>query len=263
MSHAQELDPAAASAIEALARALERDGDVLFVTGAGLSADSGLPTYRGQNGLYEGRDAESGLTIEEALSLPVFQRRPDISWRHIRTIAQGAQGARPNRGHVVIASLARHLPRVVVLTQNVDGLHEAAGTRDVINIHGDIQNLVCTACGWSQPTPDVRRLPDVPRCPECRSVLRLPVVLFGEPLPSLAVSRLQAELEQGFSTVVQIGTSSRFPYIVAPIRVVQSAGGIAAEINPEPTSMSPWVDIRIRAGAARALDYLGSLLGIG
>jgi len=251
------------TAIQALARSLERDGDVLFITGAGLSADSGLPTYRGVGGLYADRDAEESMSIEEALSAAVFQRRPDITWKHIHRVAKAGAGAVPNRGHQVIAALSARLPRVVVLTQNVDGLHEAAGSPDVIAIHGDVGSLACTDCSWSTLMPDLDGLPPVPRCPVCASVTRPPVVLFEEMLPASAVERYHAELSQGFGVVVSVGTSGQFPYITAPVRHIQASGGLAAEINPEPTSLSPVVDLRIRAGAALALGHLGQLMGLG
>jgi len=257
------LRPEDITAIEALARSIERDGDVLFITGAGLSADSGLPTYRGVGGLYQDSDAEEGMSIEQALSASVFRRRPDITWKHIRRIAQAGVGAAPNRGHQVIAALAARLPRVVVLTQNVDGLHEAAGSPDVIAIHGDVSSLQCTGCSWSSPMPELSELPPVPRCPVCASVARPPVVLFEEMLPEPAVERYHTELSQGFGVVVSVGTSGQFPYITAPVRHIQSGGGLAAEINPTPTSLSPVVDLRIRAGAALALGHLGKLMGLG
>lgn len=251
------------AAIEALARALEQDGDVLFITGAGLSADSGLPTYRGVGGLYEGQATPSGMSIEEALSLPVFLRRPDLTWRHLRNVIQAGQGARPNRGHQVIAALSRRLPRVVVLTQNIDGLHTLAGSSDVIEIHGHARQLECGGCGRVTPAPNWEALPAVPRCPVCTTVLRPPVVLFGEALPSAAVERLERELRRGFAVVVSVGTSSRFPYIAAPVQLVQQAGGLAAELNPGTTPVSPLVDLRIRGGAAEALGRLGQHLGLG
>lgn len=264
MSHeTAALTPTDIANLEALARAIERDGDVLFITGAGLSADSGLPTYRGVGGLYDGTDTETGMPIEQALSIEVFQRRPHLTWHHIRTIAEACDGAEPNRGHHVISALERALPRVVVLTQNVDGFHSRAGSTDVIEIHGDLSHLVCTQCDWQAPMPPLHTLPPVPRCPVCTSIARPPVVLFGEPLPADQLVRYETALHRGFGVVVSVGTSSLFPYIASPVQVVQRAGGLAAEINPSPTVISPLADLRIRAGAAQSLDHLGTLLGIG
>jgi NAD-dependent deacetylase len=259
----EPLSPSDQTNLQALARAIERDQDVLFITGAGLSADSGLPTYRGVGGLYDGVDTDSGMPIEEALSIDVFRRRPHLTWHHIRTIADACAGAQPNRGHVVLATLERVLSRMVVLTQNVDGFHTRAGSRNVIEIHGNLARLVCTRCDWQASMPALSTLPPVPRCPVCSSIARPPVVLFGEALPEEAVQRYEAELNRGFGVVVSVGTSSLFPYIAAPVQVVQGAGGLAAEINPGSTAVSPIIDLRIRAGAAASLHHLGTLLGIG
>ncbi|HCH62482.1 MAG TPA: NAD-dependent protein deacylase, partial [Deltaproteobacteria bacterium] len=228
--------------LEALARAIERDRDVLFITGAGLSADSGLPTYRGVGGLYEGTATASGMSIEEALHIDTFKRRPHLTWHHIRAIADACAGAHPNRGHHVIAAMEQSLDRVVVLTQNVDGFHHKAGSQNVIQMHGNLERLACTTCGWSAKAPPLDTLPPVPRCPVCASIARPPVVLFGEALPADAVQTYEAELARGFSAVVSVGTSSLFPYISAPVQVVQAAGGLAAEINPSSTAVSPVVD---------------------
>ena len=103
----------------------------------------------------------------------------------------------------------------------------------------------------------------MPRCPVCTGITRPPVVLFGEALPEAAVQQYEAELNRGFGVVVSVGTSSLFPYISAPVQIVQGAGGLAAEINPGSTTVSPIIDLRIRAGAATSLDYLGQRLGIG
>jgi NAD-dependent deacetylase len=249
--------------LEALARAIERDRDVLFITGAGLSADSGLPTYRGVGGLYDGTETASGMSIEEALHIDTFKRRAHLTWHHIRAIADACAGARPNRGHHVIAAMEQVLDRVVVLTQNVDGLHHKAGSQNVIEMHGNLERLDCTNCGWSAPTPPLDTLPPVPRCPVCASITRPPVVLFGEALPATAVRQYESELGRGFSVVVSVGTSSLFPYISAPVQLVQAAGGLAAEVNPSSTTVSPIVDLRIRAGAAVSLSHLAALLGIG
>ena len=138
---------------------------VLFVTGAGLSADSGLPTYRGIGGLYERTGTDDGVPIERALSGPMFRRRPELCWKYIHQIEASCRGAEPNLAHRVIAALEGRLPRVVTLTQNVDGLHARAGSRDLIEIHGNLRELRCTACPWTDRVEDYADLPPLPRCP--------------------------------------------------------------------------------------------------
>ncbi|MEK6239250.1 MAG: hypothetical protein N2C14_31415, partial [Planctomycetales bacterium] len=126
-----------AESIDRATEALRACESLLFITGAGVSADSNLPTYRGVGGLYDARDTPDGMPIEEALSGDTFRSRPEISWKYLRQIGEAVQGAQPNRAHQVIAALEKRLPRVWTLTQNVDGLHAAAGSRNVIEVHGN------------------------------------------------------------------------------------------------------------------------------
>lgn len=246
---------------EAAAGHLAAARRVLFVTGAGLSAASGLPTYRGVGGLYESHDTEEGLPVEVALSGQVFAVRPDISWKHIARLERSVRGARPNRAHAIIAEMERRF-EVVVFTQNVDGFHREAGSSDVIDIHGDVHDLRCTMCGWTDRVRDYDGLAPVPECPVCLSVVRPRVVLFGEMLPSQAIARLEAELARGFDLVFSVGTTSVFPYIAAPIHLANRTGGTTVEINPSATEVSHDVQLRIRAGAAAALGRIGDRLGL-
>lgn len=246
-----------------LARRLEGDPSVLFVTGAGLSADSGLPTYRGVGGLYEGQSVEEGIPIEEALSGTMFRRNPDLTWKYIRQIEAACRGAGPNRAHEVMAALEKRLSRVVVLTQNVDGLHRVAGNNEVIEIHGNVHDLRCTFCGWTRRVTDYGELSEgTPECPACGSLVRPRVVLFGEMLPSQGIERLDAELARGFDVLFSVGTTSVFPYISAPVYRVNREGGLTVEINPGESEVSHVVHQRLRTGAADALGRLGALLGV-
>jgi NAD-dependent deacetylase len=240
-----------------VAQALREAESILFITGAGISADSGLPTYRGVGGLYQDRQTDEGVPIEVALSGPVFRARPEVSWRHIRAIEAACRGARPNAAHAMIAALERRKPRVWTLTQNVDGLHRAAGAQNVIEIHGTVHRLFCPGCGWDEQVEDYAHLPEgLPRCPRCARVIRPDVVLFEEALPGAALARLEEEVERGFDLVFSVGTSSLFPYIAAPVLELGSRGAVTVEINPGETELSARVDHHLRAGAAAALGAL-------
>ena len=127
--------------IERIAQLLAQSRRVLFVTGAGISADSGLPTYRGVAGLYEDKETEDGFPIEVALSGDVFALRPDITWKYLAQIERNCRGAKPNAAHRAIAELEKRLPFVQVFTQNVDGLHRTAGSRNLIEVHGNLAEL--------------------------------------------------------------------------------------------------------------------------
>ncbi len=246
--------------IQALAQAIRDDRSTLFITGAGISADSGLPTYRGVGGLYDDAGTDDGIPIEEALSGPMFRRDPGLTWKYIRQIEEACRGAAPNRAHDVIAELEARMSRVVILTQNVDGLHVRAGSDEVIAIHGTVHDLHCTRCSWASTVPDYAELEALPTCPTCGAVVRPNVVLFGEMLPVDAVGRLEAELATGFDLVVSVGTSSLFPYIAAPVFLARQQGGLAIEINPGTTEVSHSVHHRVRSGAAAAMARVAELL---
>jgi NAD-dependent deacetylase len=239
------------------AEALKGCRSVLVITGAGMSADSGLPTYRGIGGLYNDASTEEGMPIEAALSGDMLAARPEIPWRHIAQIERACRGAGFNRGHRVLAEMEAHFPRFWILTQNVDGLHQAAGSRQVIDIHGDVHDLACMRCTYAVRVADYSGFTSVPpACPECGSVLRPGVVLFNEMLPRDKLAKLQVELHRGFDLVFSIGTSSVFPYIAAPVEAAHRLGKPAVEINPQTTPVSAWASIKIAFGAARALDAL-------
>jgi NAD-dependent deacetylase len=246
--------------VEAAARVLAPARSILFVTGAGISADSGLPTYRGVGGLYEDDVTEEGLPVEVLLSGETFARHPGRTWKYLGAIERACRGARPNRAHEVIALLGRERERVVVLTQNVDGLHRAAGSGDVIEIHGNLHDLACTRCDWGETVDDYARLPIPPACPRCSGAVRPAVVLFGEMLPRPAVARLEEELRRGFDAVVSIGTTSVFPYVAAPVRMARAWGAGTVEVNPGESEVSGLVDVRLRCGAAAAMDALNASL---
>ncbi|MCB9687618.1 MAG: NAD-dependent protein deacylase [Alphaproteobacteria bacterium] len=244
---------------EQVARSLRSARRVLVVTGAGMSADSGLPTYRGTAGLYTNAETEEGVPIEVALSGPMFRRDPAVCWRHIGRIEQACRGARPHEGHHVLARLQERM-EVVVLTQNVDGLHQAAGSRDVIEIHGNIHELRCPRCSWRLHVETYEDLAAVPTCPECGAVVRPDVVLFEEMLPTRALGRLSAVTEQPFDLVFAIGTSALFPYIVSPVIQQARTGGATVEIDPGETALTHIVRHKLRCGAAEGLTAIEAAL---
>lgn len=248
--------------VHQIAKLLKAARRVLFITGAGISADSGLPTYRGVGGLYNDGGTEEGLAIEEALSGDCFSLRPDITWKYIAQIEENCRGAQPNAAHLTIAALSRQLPKVVLLTQNIDGLHHRAGSEDGIEIHGTLSTLYCTRCGFQESvaTFEGREIP--PPCPTCREVMRPKVVLFGESLPEDAVYRLSMEQEQGFDMVFIIGTSAVFPYIVEPVMWALQTGVPTVEINPAQTQLSRYVDFYLPLGAAAAMSAIGKEFGV-
>jgi NAD-dependent deacetylase len=211
-----------------------------------------LPTYRGIGGLYADAQTEHGMPIERALSGTVFRRTPEITWQHIARIEAAVRDARPSAAHQCIAALERE-HEVVVLTQNVDGLHRAAGSTHVIDIHGDCRELVCTRCSYREHRTSYEGLALPPHCPVCAAVIRPDVVLFEEALPSDKLIRLERELQRGFDAYFSVGTSGMFPYVVQPMLDAVRNARLTVEINPERTELSPLVEARFACGAGKAL----------
>lgn len=242
--------------LDQVASLLRKARSVLFVTGAGLSADSGMPTYRGVGGLYEDAEVAEGFAIEEVLSGEMLERQPQLTWKYLHQIGAASVGKKPNRGHEVMAALERMLPRVWVLTQNVDGFHRMAGSQNVIDIHGDMRQLECTLCGYEERVEDYQALREVPHCPACGGVVRPAVVLFGEALPPQKLRTLMEQQRRGFDVVFSVGTSSLFPYIIEPVYQAARRGLPTVEINPGVTTVSPMVQVQLKMGAAEALGEL-------
>ncbi|HKM56307.1 MAG TPA: NAD-dependent protein deacylase, partial [Isosphaeraceae bacterium] len=231
--------------IDRVVNVLGRARRLLFITGAGMSADSGLPTYRGRDGLYRAHQStQHGLSIEQALSGPMLRLRPDITWHYLLELERSTRGAMPNRGHHVLAEMDRYFDDVWILTQNVDGLHQFAGSRNVLDVHGNLHELECMRCGLQSTAENYTQLSLPPRCPACEGLIRPSVVLFGEELPQGKLERLWYEFGMGFDAIFSIGTSSLFEYIIEPVRMGQAMGIPTVEINPEPTTVSDLVDVR-------------------
>lgn len=246
------------SDIARVAAELKRAERILIITGAGLSADSGLPTYRGLGGLYNGM-TEEGIPIEEAISGPMLRRDPALCWKYLAQLGRACLGARPNAGHAAIAELQRLKPECWVLTQNIDGYHRQAGSpvERLIEIHGELAPLFCQSCGAEsdQLSQHLER-PLPPKCTVCGGILRPPVVLFEEMLPEKAIDTL-AQLRKGFDAVLAVGTTASFPYIIEPVMRTRQQGGFTAEINPASTDLARSVDVHLKG---KALDVFQELL---
>lgn len=242
------------------AAALRHARRILIITGAGLSADSGLPTYRGVGGLYNAKTAD-GLPIDMALSGPMLRRDPALCWKYIAELGKACLGAQPNAAHYAIAQLQRLKPECWVLTQNVDGYHRAAGSppERLIEIHGQLAPLFCQSCGEVDPElSEHLQRPLPPLCKHCHGVLRPPVVLFEEMLPERALETLYEEMAKGFDAVLSIGTTASFPYIHEPVLRTRVSGGFTAEINPTPTDHSAGMDVFLGCRALEVMDELVS-----
>lgn len=232
---------------------------ILIITGAGISADSGLPTYRGIGGLYNDH-TDDGVPIEVAMSGDMLRRDPALCWKYLAQLGSACLGAQPNAAHRAIAELQTLKPDCWVLTQNIDGYHRLAGSPAdrLIEIHGELAPLYCQVCRETdERLGEHLQRPLPPMCVACGGVLRPPVVLFGERLPPLAVERLYGQLREDFDLVISVGTSASFPYIAEPLIQARRSGKVTVEVNLSHTDVSALVDFRLEE---RALDVFPELL---
>ena len=262
--------------LEAIAAKLRQVNRVLFITGAGISADSGLPTYRGVGGLYNTEKTEEGYPIEQCLSATMFRTRPDITWKYMLLIGEAVMQCQPNPAHKIIAQwekdFAQRSGKVVVFTQNIDGYHRLAGSENVLEIHGSLDELYCTKCTWKTlpDTSSEERLTEIkelvndsiPQCPRCGAVIRPRIVMFEEMLPRPVLQQFEEEFAHGngFDIVFSIGTSAMFPYITGPVYEAIRCGKTTVEINPTEGELSHRVTHYLPMGATEALTQLDALV---
>ncbi|RNJ77027.1 MAG: NAD-dependent deacylase [Nitrosopumilus sp. H13] len=227
------------------ARAAKR---VVFVTGAGISQESGIPTFRGEDGLWRNHDAMKLATIG------AFEENPGLVWEWYADRRKNILSALPNPGHAAVAELERHVS-VSVLTQNVDGLHQRAGSSEVLELHGSIIRTRCTSCDFAQEIPS--GLPGSPPLCGCGSMLRPDVVWFGEELPQEVWSEAMS-IASGCDFMVVAGTSLEVsPANMLPLQAKRN-GATLVEINPDPTPMSSEMDLAVREKCSACLPELVS-----
>lgn len=229
-----------------LLEALGNSRHTLVLTGAGISAESGVPTFRAaQSGLWAEYDPQDLATPD------AFERDPLLVWRWYCWRRELVAAAQPNAGHRALAALAGHLPRLTLVTQNVDGLHQRAGSQDVVEFHGNLFVNRCTGgCGEQAATDS-----QPPRCVQCNSLLRPGVVWFGEAIPVASLDAAQAACND-CDLFLSIGTSSLVWPAAGFAESVSARGVPVAEINPDETPLSAHCDYRVREAAGTALPKL-------
>ena len=222
---------------------------IVFVTGAGISQESGIPTFRGKDGLWRNYDAMKLATID------AFYDNPELVWEWYNERRKNIFSAEPNFGHKAIAELEKFV-KVVVLTQNIDGLHQRAGSTEVLELHGSIIKIKCTVCNFKNEI--LSEFIDIPPLCKCGNILRPDVVWFGESLPQdiwqqamIHASNCDVMIIVGTSLVVS-------PANILPIYAKQNKATLI-EINPEKTIMSLDVDLSIRNTSAVALPEIVSI----
>jgi NAD-dependent deacetylase len=228
---------------------LRRARHVAAFTGAGISAESGVPTFRGADGIWK------KMRPEELASMEGFLANPSLVWewyQHRRTIIEQVA---PNAGHRALVEMEGVFPEVVVITQNIDNLHRRAGSRSVVELHGNIERNYCMSCGKVHAATSVPLEEGRPRCVECGGLVRPDVVWFGESLP-------EAEWEGGVRAAqsadlfLSIGTSAVvYPAASLP-GLAKRAGAYLVEVNPEPTPLTAVADEFLQGSAGTILPDL-------
>jgi len=242
---------------DGLVTALRGAQHALVLTGAGMSAESGVPTFRdAQTGLWARYRAEDLATPE------AFQRDPKLVWDWYTQRRENIQKVAPHAGHLALVEMEQYFKAFLLVTQNVDGLHQRAGSSDVVELHGNIMQSVCSNTGktideaWIDANPGSP--PASPHHPD--GMARPGVVWFGEMLPEQAINRAILNAKRcdvcfsiGTSTLVQPAASLPF--------VALDAGAVVIEINPVPTALSDQAQFSLQATAADALTEIAAALG--
>ena len=228
---------------ETVADSIKAAKKIVFVTGAGISQESGIPTFRGNDGLWRKYDPMQLATIN------AFFDDPKLVWEWYEERRKNILNSQPNTGHTAIAQLEKY-KEVVVLTQNIDGLHQRAGSTNVLELHGSIIRIKCTVCNFKDEiTTSFEDLP--PRC-SCGSILRPDVVWFGESLPQDVWHRAIIHA-RSCDVMIIAGTSLVVsPANSLPVYAKQN-NSLLIEVNPEETVMSSEMDISFKATSAKAL----------
>ena len=238
-----------------LARLIRERQPCVVLTGAGISTESGIPDFRSPTGIWARYDPM------EYAEISAFRRDPVKVWEFYALRFDMLKRADPNDGHRALAALeSRGFVRAVV-TQNVDGLHARAGSREVVEVHGSIRSASCLACGTRVPFEDVVASLPVPSCPECGEILKPDVVMFGELLPAGAMERAERLAAQAGLLLV-VGSSLEVYPVAGLPDVTLAAGGELAIVNRGPTAYDGRAALKVDAGAGETLGAAaGALCG--
>jgi len=226
---------------------------LVVLTGAGVSAESGVPTFRGAGGLWRQYRAEDLATPE------AFARDPKLVWEWYDWRRSVVASCAPNPAHHILARWEKSFDGFLLATQNVDGLHAAAGSRLMVELHGNIWRLRCVReeKTWEDRSVPLPEIP--PRCPSCGALARPDIVWFGEALPEEAIGRLSEAVEE-CGAFLSVGTSAVVYPAAAFAGIAQSHGAAVIEINPEVTPATRRSAVSIRGAAGMVLPQIARLI---
>jgi NAD-dependent deacetylase len=221
----------------------------VVLTGAGISTESGIPDFRSRTGIWAQYDPMEYATLD------AFRRDPVKVWGFYARRLDVLMTAEPNDGHRALAELERLGLVQAVITQNIDGLHQRAGSREVIEVHGSIRTASCLACGERQALVEA-----MPRCPNCGEILKPDVVMFGELLPPEAIDRA-FELAGQASVLLVVGSALEVYPVAGLPEETLSRGGAVAIVNRGPTPFDGLAAVRVDGGAGETLAATVQALG--
>ena len=243
--------------VRELTRCIDECERITVLTGAGISTDSGIPDFRGPNGIWtKNPEAEKASNIQNFVSDPEVRK---ASWRD--RLDNRAWSADPNDGHKALVQLERRNKLVALLTQNVDGLHHAAGSSPdkVVEVHGTLREVACLECNYRDDMQvalnRVRQGEDDLDCPECGGILKSATISFGQSLVQRDLLRAEVAA-QNCDLMIAIGTTLGVYPIAAVVPAAQRVGARIAIINAEPTEMDHLADILIRESISEVLDIV-------
>jgi NAD-dependent deacetylase len=243
--------------VERLAELMRRRGPATVLTGAGISTESGIPDFRSPAGVWAQYDPAEYATID------AFRADPRKVWSFYSLRLRVLVDAEPNAGHFALAELERSGHVAAVVTQNIDGLHQRAGSRDVVEVHGSIRSSTCPGCGAAYGLDQLLALVegvDAPACPRCGEIVKPDVVMFGELLPEAAIDRAY-ELARATRLLLVVGSTLEvWPVSMLPDETVR-AGGAVAVVNRGPTSFDERAVLKVEGGAGETLAALAEALG--
>lgn len=242
--------------ISRAAQLLRRSRHAIALTGAGISTPSGIPDFRSPGtGLWESYDPML------VASIYAFRHHPEAFFDWIRPLAQALFDARPNPGHQALALLEDLGIIHAVITQNIDALHQKAGSKEVVEVHGHLRSATCLECYHREPTADLVATflgsNSIPRCPECGGVLKPDVVLFGEQLPAAAVSAAMAHVRDADLMLIAGSSLEVLPVSELPLKVHRHGGSLIV-VNLRPTSADSIADVVIHGDVAEILPSIAS-----
>jgi NAD-dependent deacetylase len=240
--------------VDRVTEALRKAHRVLVITGAGISAESDIPTFRGESGWWRSRNPR------ELATQSAFNENPRYVWEWYEYRRELVARSQPNAAHKMLAWLEQVGKDVFILTQNVDDLHERAGSHNVVHIHGSIWSVVCLKENRTYEERQVP-LPKLPPTCTCGGLLRPAVVWFDEELPTEAVRQIEDYLQTGkVDVALVVGTQVTFDYIREWALFAKRTGALLVEVNPEETALTPLVDVSLRGKAGEILDFIRTKL---